>query len=187
VARADEDEVAFALRHQREPAKEESTEEDLHQVGVRLDEPSQALRGQLENARRSTRSRLDDDRMAREEGDVAAEPAGSVHGDDAVRARQDFDRALDDDEERDVPVALLPKNRAVRKTPLASERLDPGDLLRGENREHLVLVRARRGPFHSVLDHVVVRIAVEPPLAGLVGADHGVLRALRVPAGVPVR
>lgn len=110
-----------------------------------LDEHAQALRGDLEDTRRTPRGAVEDRRTTGQEVDVAREPSLFVDRHDLVRGREAGDLPLDDEEQAE-PISLLPEGVTIRKRALEGERNDPRDLRLGQCREDPILARNRRGP-----------------------------------------
>src|SRR5207244_1431448 len=156
---------------QRGPAQDERTQEDLAQLGVGLYESADTLRGELEDSRGPPGAGAHHDRTSGKKIHVSREPAWLVHRHDEVLTRTDLDPALDDDEERAVPIALCPEALPVGEDALLGERRDPRKLRRRQRWKHLIAVRLRSdlvshssaSLFSSIRDHRDTSPALVPP------------------------
>src|SRR5262249_13991066 len=124
----DENDVSRAPGHDQRAPEDERSQKNLAQLRIRLHETAYAFRWQLENAPGHARPSSRDGRAIGYEIDVAGKIASAVDGHGRIPVREDLDLALEYDEERTIPFALLPQNFAGVERSLACERGEPLDL-----------------------------------------------------------
>jgi hypothetical protein len=126
ASRTDEHDVALPALDEGNPAKDECAEKELAQLDVGLHQVPQAAPLDFNEPGGPASPRVDNRLSIRQHVDVARESTGLVHDDDALgRPRQDGNRSLQDDEERNRPTPFIP-----RTSPSANRRSWPMDASR---------------------------------------------------------
>ena len=180
-----------------DPAQDERAHQELAQLGVGLEERSQARVLDAEDAQPPLRAAAHERAAVGEHGHLAGELVHVVNGDRLLGrspGMNDLELALEDDVERDVAVALLEDDVAVLESLLDAERGHARHLLGRERREHLRAPRLGVERVRNALHdgslrrkELIVGVAISPRLADLARSDDGVLRGAKVRRCVPVR
>jgi hypothetical protein len=126
VTGADQHHPALRIAHQPHTAQDEGAHDDLADVRLGLDQPGEATARHTDDAAVLAGDAADQDLAIVEQVELAGELARAMDVDDALLAAcarvRDLDRAFDDDEEVDAPLAAGEQMRALGNASVSPKR-----------------------------------------------------------------